>query len=474
MRRSTLSRAAHRGHALLLLPSSPSRRETLAVMTRRRPGGHGRLLLPLMLTTMMLCLLAVPCHGKKMSSFVGTYGVNYGRIADNLPPPAEVVKLLRMSRIKNVKIYDADHTVLDAFRGSGLNLVIAITNGEVKDIAANPAKAMDWLNENVQPYYPSTSIVGITVGNEILGGQDSGLAEALLGAVVNIHDALRMLRLADKIEVTTPHSEAVFANSYPPSACVFRDDLMVYLKPLLDFFSKTGAPFYVNAYPFLAYMSDPEHIDVNYALFKPNSGIYDQKTSLHYYNMFDAQVDAAYFALEAAGYPEMEVRVAETGWASAGDATEAGANPDSARTYNANLRKRLLLRNGTPYRRKRAVKAYIFALFNENLKPGPSTERHYGLFKSDGSVSIDLGFKGLVSSSSSPSSLLPFKRARGRGWVALVQYSATLLPYHSLDANSRKPVASKFKRMIPSCTSSESLFLLKQIITVDVVLMSES
>ncbi|KAG8058428.1 hypothetical protein GUJ93_ZPchr0002g24359 [Zizania palustris] len=433
MRSTTLGRAARRGHALLLLLSpsplrrlSLSRHETPVVMPRGRPGGHGRLLMVTM-TMMILCLLAVPCHGKKMSSFVGTYGVNYGRIANNLPPPAQVVKLLRMARIKNVKIYDADHTVLDAFRGSGLNLVIAITNGEVKNIAANPAKAMDWLNENVQPYYPSTRIVGITVGNEILGGQDSGLAEALLGAVVNIHDALKMLRLADKIEVTTPHSEAVFANSYPPSACVFRDDLMVYLKPLLDFFSKTGAPFYVNAYPFLAYMSDPEHIDVNYALFKPNSGIYDQKSNLHYDNMFEAQVDAAYFALEAAGYPNMEVRVAETGWASAGDATEAGANPDNARTYNANLRKRLFLRKGPPYRPKRPVKAYIFALFNENLKPGPTTERHYGLFKPDGSVSIDLGFKGLVPSSSP--SLLPFKRARGRGWAALVQYSATLLSF---------------------------------------------
>lgn len=38
----------------------------------------------------------------------------------------------------------------------------------------------------------------------------------------------------------------------------------VYLRPLLGFFSKTGAPFYVNAYPFLAYMSEPSHIDVNY------------------------------------------------------------------------------------------------------------------------------------------------------------------------------------------------------------------
>uniref|UniRef100_A0A0D9VDF6 glucan endo-1,3-beta-D-glucosidase n=1 Tax=Leersia perrieri TaxID=77586 RepID=A0A0D9VDF6_9ORYZ len=401
------------------------------------PSPSPKSLILLIAAALALLLITSPplCEAKRKSpspsssspSFVGTYGVNYGRIADNLPPPTEVVKLLRMSRIKNVKIYDADHSVLDAFRNSGLNLVIAITNGEVKDIAASPAKAMDWLNENVQPYYPSTKIVGITVGNEILGGADSGLAEALVGAVANVHGALRMLRLEERIEVTTPHSEAVFANSYPPSACVFRDDLMVYLKPLLDFFSGTGAPFYVNAYPFLAYMSDPQHIDVNYALFKPNSGIFDAKTNLHYDNMFEAQVDAAYFALEAAGYPNMEVRVAETGWASAGDPTEAGAGPENARIYNYNLRKRLFLRKGTPYRPNRPVKAYIFALFNENLKPGPSTERHYGLFKPDGSVSIDLGFKGLVPSSSTPYSLIPFKRARERGWIALVQYSSTLL-----------------------------------------------
>jgi hypothetical protein len=342
-----------------------------------------------------------------VQSFVGTYGVNYGRIADNLPEPREVVRLLKLARIRNVKIYDAEQSVLEAFRGSGLNLVVAIPNGLLKDMAANPSKAMDWINENVQPYYPATRIVGITVGNEVLGGTDPGLAEALVGAVLNVHDALVMLRLADKIELSTPHSEAVFAISYPPSTCVFKDDLMTYLRPLLDFFAKTGAPFYVNAYPFLAYMSDPEHIDINYALFKRNSGIIDQKTGLHYDNMFEAQVDAAYFALEAAGYPGMEVRVAETGWASAGDPTEAGADMVNAVIYNRNLRKRLFLRKGTPHRPDSVLKAYIFALFNENLKPGPSSERHFGLFKPDGSVSIDIGLRGLASSSSP--SLVPFK-----------------------------------------------------------------
>ncbi|OEL30236.1 Glucan endo-1,3-beta-glucosidase 14 [Dichanthelium oligosanthes] len=421
----------------LLAPSSSPRHwewETEVMVPRwKSSDGRHRLLLLL-----WCCLLAFPCHAQVTTnvshrsdqgihSFVGTYGINYGRIADNLPPPEDVVRLLKLARIRNVKIYDADHKVLDAFRGSGLNLVVAIPNEFLKDMAANPSKAMDWLNENVQPYYPSTRIVGITVGNEVLGGGDVGLAEALVGAVVNVHDALRMLRLDSKIELSTPHSEAVFANSYPPSSCVFRDDLMVYLRPLLDFFSKTGAPFYVNAYPFLAYMSDPSHIDINYALFKPNSGIVDPKTNLHYSNMFEAQLDAAYFALEAAGYPGMEARVAETGWASAGDATEAGASMENAVTYNRNLRKRLFLRKGTPYRPDRVAKAYIFALFNEDLKPGPTTERHYGLFKPDGSISINIGLKGLVPSSAPPSpSLLPFKRVRAWGWI--VQYSAALLP----------------------------------------------
>ncbi|CAN6277893.1 unnamed protein product [Urochloa humidicola] len=429
----------------LLPPPASTPSPTPVMAPRRWKSGDGRRRL-LLLLLLCCCLLAFPCHAQftptppppttnvsrrssshpSSSSFVGTYGINYGRIADNLPPPTDVVRLLKLAKIRNVKIYDADHRVLDAFRGSGLNLVVAIPNEFLKDMAANPSKAMDWLNENIQPYHPSSRIVGITVGNEVLGGGDAGLAEALVGAVSNVHDALRMLRLDRDIELSTPHSEAVFATSYPPSACVFKDDLMVYLRPLLDFFSKTGAPFYVNAYPFLAYMSDPSHIDINYALFKPNSGIVDPKTNLHYDNMFEAQLDAAYFALEAAGYPGMEVRVAETGWASAGDATEAGASMVNAVTYNRNLRKRLFLRKGTPYRPERVAKAYIFALFNEDLKPGLTTERHYGLFKPDGSVSINIGLKGLVPSSAPPLLLSSFKGVRAWGWI--VQYSAALLP----------------------------------------------
>lgn len=229
-------------------------------------------------------------------------------------------------------------------------------------------------------------------------------------AVKSVYRALRRLRLSDTIEVSTPHSEAIFSSTYPPSNGTFKESMMPYLGPLLHFFNRVGSPFYINAYPFLAYKFDPSHIDINYALFQPNKGIVDPKTKLHYDNMFDAMVDATYVALEKVGYKKMPVIVSETGWASKGDDSEPGATPKNARTYNFNLHKRLMLKKGTPYRPKMVAKGYVFALFNENLKPGPTSERNFGLFKADGSIAYDMGFKGLVPSSASSKVCLSKKK----------------------------------------------------------------
>lgn len=348
------------------------------------------------------CCFAGPV---RVEAFTGTFGINYGRISDNIPPPESVVTLLKAAKIKNVRIYDADHSVLKAFKGSGIEIVVGIGNEFLKDMSVNEDRAMDWIKENVEAFLPGTHIRGIAVGNEILGGTDQELAEVLLSAVKNVYSAIDKLKLKDTVQVSTAHSEGVFANSYPPSACTFKDSVLLYMKPLLEFFSQTGCPFYINAYPFLAYKSDPEHIDLNYAIFKKNAGIYDAKTKLHYDNMFDAQVDAAYAALDNAGFSKMDVIVSETGWASKGDADEAGANVQNARTYNLNLLKRLRKKKGTPLRPKIPVKAYVFALFNENLKPGPTSERNFGLFKADGSIAYDIGFTGLKPSSASKSLL---------------------------------------------------------------------
>ncbi|GMN50010.1 hypothetical protein TIFTF001_019175 [Ficus carica] len=137
-------------------------------------------------------------------------------------------------------------------------------------------------------------------------------------------------------------------------------DVAQFIKPLLQFFSQIGSPFYINAYPFLAYKSDPEHIDINYALFKKNAVVFDTKTNLHYDNMFDAQIDAGYEVLEKAGFGKMEVIMSETGWALRGD-----ENENEARTYNYNLKKKLAKKKGTPHRPKIKARAYVFALFND-------------------------------------------------------------------------------------------------------------
>ncbi|KAK8949628.1 Glucan endo-1,3-beta-glucosidase 14 [Platanthera zijinensis] len=334
-------------------------------------------------------------------AFTGTYGVNYGRISDNIPAPEVVVSLLKAVKIKNVKIFDSDHGVLNAFKGSGLELVVGLSNDYVKEVSASEDKAMEWIKENVQAWLPDTHIRGIAVGNEVLGGADQELEAALFGAIKNVYKALSLLKLTDLIQISSPHSQAVFDNSYPPSNCTFRENIFQYMKPILDFFSKIDSPFSINIYPFIAYKDDPQHIDLNYALFEPNRGIDDPTTNLHYDNMFDAVIDAAYAALEAAGYDKTVVEVTETGWASSGDEDETGASNQYARTYNYNLRKRLFKRKGTPRRPKIVIKAYIFALFNEDLKPGPGSERHYGLFKPDGSISYDIGLSTWHASSSS-------------------------------------------------------------------------
>ncbi|CAL0330491.1 unnamed protein product [Lupinus luteus] len=361
---------------------------------------------------LLLFLFFSPFAFLKVQAFTGTYGVNYGRLANNIPSPDEVVALLKAAKVRNVRIYDADHSVLKAFGGTGLEIVVGLPNGQLQDMSANADHALNWVKDNVQSFLPATRIVGIAVGNEVLGVEDISLWEALLGAVKNIYNATKKLHLDEMIEISTANSFAVFANSYPPSSCKFKDDISPYMKPLLEFFSQIGSPFCLNAYPFLAYIRDPENIDINYALFKPTKGIYDSKFRLRYDNMLDAQIDAAYAALENAGFDKMEVIVTETGWASNGDQNEVGANVSNARTYNYNLRKRLAKKKGTPHRPKNVVKAYVFAIFNENTKPGATSERNFGLFKADGSISYDIGFHGL---NAGDSSHLALKNIKNQG-----------------------------------------------------------
>lgn len=338
-----------------------------------------------------------------------TLGINYGMVADDLPPPSQVAKILKSISVSETRIYTANSSVLQAFANTGISIIVGIDNGVVASLT-DAQIATNWVQENVANYLPNTQISGLAVGNEVYTGSDTALMANLLPAMRNLYSALVSLNLENQVMVSTAHSLAVLSSSYPPSGGVFVSAIASsYLMPLLQFLSQTGAPFMINCYPFFAYKANPTSVSLQYVLFQSNSGVTDPNTGLVYYNMLEAQVDAIYSALQALGYTNLEVVVSETGWPSAGDPDEAGATVENAQAYNSNLIQLLESNKGTPHRPDVPLKAYIFALFNEDLKPGPTSERNYGLFKPDGTQAYDFGMNYpmsytlyTITSSSSP------------------------------------------------------------------------
>ncbi|XP_017973138.1 PREDICTED: glucan endo-1,3-beta-glucosidase 11 isoform X1 [Theobroma cacao] len=321
---------------------------------------------------------------------VNSIGINYGQIANNLPSPEDVVPLVKSIGATKVKLYDADPGVLSAFANTGVEFIVGLGN-EYLDRMQDPAKAEAWVKQNVQAHLPATKITCIFVGNEVLTFNDTTLSDNLLPAMQSVHTALVNLGLDKQVTVTTAHSLAILETSYPPSAGAFREDLIDCLSETLSFHQKTGSPFLINAYPYFAYKGNPKQVSLDFVLFQPNQGVIDQATNLHYDNMLYAQIDAVYSALASLGYKKLAVHISETGWPSKGDEDEAGATPDNAKKYNGNLIKLMSKKTGTPLRPNSDLNIYVFALFNENMKPGPTSERNYGLFKPDGTPVYPLG-----------------------------------------------------------------------------------
>ncbi|XP_066310284.1 glucan endo-1,3-beta-glucosidase 14-like [Miscanthus floridulus] len=335
------------------------------------------------------------------------FGINYGQIANNLPEPTQVAGLLQSMNVNKVKLYDADPRVLTAFANTGVEFIIAVGNENLQTMAASPAAARQWVATNVQPYIPATRITCITVGNEVFSSTDTAMMASLLPAMKAVYAALGALGLGSQVTVSSAHSVNVLATSFPPSSGAFREDLAEYIQPILDFHGQMGSPFLINAYPFFAYKASPGSVSLPYVLFEPNPGVRDPNTGLSYDNMLYAQIDAVYAAMKAMGHTDVGVRISETGWPSKGDEDETGATVQNAAAYNGNLMQRIAMNQGTPLKPNVPVDVYVFALFNEDMKPGPTSERNYGLFYPNGSPVYTLN-AGSGGGSSPGGSLNPY------------------------------------------------------------------
>jgi len=184
-------------------------------------------------------------------------GINYGQVANNLPPPAQVVQLLSSLRIGKVRIYDVNPQVMTAFAGTGIELIVTVPDDLVPGMAGSASQALQWLSASVRPYFPATRVTGIAVGNEVFTGDDEQLKASLVPAMRNLHAALAQLGMDAYVRVSTAHSLAVLATSYPPSQGVFTQAAAPYMAQLLRFLAETSAPFWINAYPYFAYKDDP-------------------------------------------------------------------------------------------------------------------------------------------------------------------------------------------------------------------------
>ncbi|KAM7504891.1 hypothetical protein LguiB_003795 [Lonicera macranthoides] len=347
----------------------------------------------------------------------GSIGVNYGTVANNLPPPSQVAQFLLDSTIINrVRLYNTNPDLLQAFAHTGIAITVTIPNDQIPHLT-NLNFTQQWLKTNISPHIPATNIVRILIGNEVISTANKLLIGSLVPAMQTLHTALVGESLDRRIKVSTPHSLGILSTSSPPSAGKFRPGYDTHvLKPLLSFLRATGSPFMINPYPFFG-SSDAT---LNYALFRPNHGVFDEMTKLTYTNMLDGQLDAIFSALKLLDFTDLEIVIAETGWPSKGELGQVGVDAESAAEYNEKLMEHVNSGSGTPLMPNRTFETYIFALFNENQKPGPACERNFGLFEPDMTPVYNIGILRHTAKSTFPSHPAPVvvasPKAEGKKW----------------------------------------------------------
>nr|XP_043609491.1 probable glucan endo-1,3-beta-glucosidase A6 [Erigeron canadensis] len=336
-------------------------------------------------------------------------GINYGRLGNNLPPPARSIELLQNMSIGRVKLYDADHEILNLLSQTNIDVAITVANDEISGIAANQHLADQWVFEHILTHYPNTRIRFVLVGNEILSttttAQDLQIARDLVPAMRRIKNTIKAQGIKN-IKVSTPLAMDMMQTTFPPSNGTFKPEIRELMIPLLKYLNGTKSYIFLDVYPYFAWSESRRNnqtgINLDYALLKSVNQTYtDPQTGLVYNNLLDQMLDSVVYAMAKLGYDDMMLGIAETGWPHEGDSNEIGANRENAAEYNNNVVRKMsaVPATGTPARPGVVIPTFIFSMFDENQKYGPSTERHWGLLHPNGTsvYQMNITAKGVPS-----------------------------------------------------------------------------
>ncbi|MCL7044691.1 hypothetical protein MKW94_003137 [Papaver nudicaule] len=334
----------------------------------------------LMLLLMLFAALPILSAGE--GAFVG---VNIGTAVSNIPEPKAAVQLLKVQQIHHVRLYHCDSKMLLALANTGIEVIVSVPNDQVVGIGQSKIIARNWISRCVALHYPATNITAIAVGSDILTVLPDA-APFLVSALEYLHSALVEFSM-EQIKVSTPLPSSIILDSFPPSRAFFEHSWDPVLVPMLKFLQQTQSYVMLNVYPYFDYVQSNDVISLAYALFGPlpkNEEHVDSNTHLQYTNVFDAVIDAAYYAIGNLNITDVPIVVMESGWPSKGDASEPDANVNSANAYNSNLIRHVLSNAGTPNHPGVAVSTYIYELYNEDVRQGGSGSENWGLFDKNG------------------------------------------------------------------------------------------
>lgn len=313
-----------------------------------------------------------------------------------MPHPTQVVALLQKQHIRHVRLYDTDHAMLTALANTGIQVMVSLPNDQILGIGQSNATAANWVTRNIVAHYPATNITSVSVGSDVLTTLPNA-GKVLVNALKYIQAALVSSNLDRQIKVSTPISNTLILDPFPPSQAFFNKSWNPVIVPMLKFLQQTNSYLTLNVYPYYDYVKADGAIPLDYALFKPLSPqqeAVDSNTLVHYTNVFDATIDATYFAMEDLNFTNIPVVVTETGWPSKGDANEPDATLENANTYNSNLLRHIMNQTGTPKHPGMGVSVYIYELYNEDAKAGPLSEKNWGLFDANGDPVYTLHLTG--------------------------------------------------------------------------------